>query len=363
MRRSSFITSSITAAVALAVAAAQAADGPQPLIVASDSPANWLGSGVSALDGVAQLTVAQPGGLFVCSGSLLAGGQYIVTAAHCLTDDNTGAINAASVTAQFKSGSVTTVSASYSIAPGWAGFGNSAGNGSDIALIKLAAPVTTVAGYALSNSNDVGKTFLMAGYGLVGTGSTGAAGSAPQALHYGYNVFDTTDDALTTALRNGGYGAALGGSSTKLGETYVFDFDNGNANQNAITRLYALAGVNFASDLGQGSAEAMIAGGDSGGGDFVVGGNGMLLLSGVHSYGWDLCTNLANGGIADSLANCVVAPQNPKGASFGSLGGSTAVFSSLAWIESVTAVPEPTTGTLLLAGLACCGWLARRRPR
>lgn len=350
MRRSPHLMSSLALAAALAAGSAQA-------IVASDGTGNWLGAGLPALDGVGKLTIVNPGGSFLCSGSLLAGGQYVLTAAHCLTNDTTGALNAAAVTVEFKPGTaaaVTTVGASYSVAPGWAGL-DSLGNGSDLAIVRLATPVTTIAGYGLSTTNDIGKTFLMAGYGRIGDGTAGATAGTSGTLHYGYNVFDTTDLALTTALRNAGYGGAVGPAYTKYGDTYVFDFDNGSANQNAIKRLYDLTAVSGASNLGV-SLEAMFAQGDSGGGDFVLDGSGNWVLSAVHSLDWNLCSNSTSG----TLANCVVGPSGST-ASFGSLGESTSVFSQSAWIAQVTGVPEPSSYVLMAAGLVCCGWLARRR--
>ena len=91
--------------------------------------------------------------------------------------------------------------------------------------------------------------------------------------------------------------------------------------------------------------------------------SGQWILSAVHSYGWDICTDEAHGGYDNSLGNCVVAPNNPNGGSFGSLGGSTAVYTQLAWINSITAVPEPETYALMLAGLGVVGWASRRRAR
>ena len=85
--------------------------------------------------------------------------------------------------------------------------------------------------------------------------------------------------------------------------------------------------------------------------DFVLV-NGQWLLSGVHSWGWQACSTF-------QLTNCDAGTRNSS--SYGDLGGSTAVYSHLAWINQVTAVPEPASILMALAGLAVCGFFGRRR--
>ena len=143
-----------------------------------------------------------------------------------------------------------------------------------------------------------------------------------------------------------------GSGSNQFGETYVFDFDSGRSANNALKRIADNFGGSWSSSLGLGDSEALIAGGDSGGGDFVWNGSEWL-VSGVHSYGWGLCGGLQIRG-CDRVQG--------TNSSFGDLSGSTAVFSHVDWINSVTAVPEPETCALLLAGLAGVIAAARRRP-
>ena len=89
-----------------------------------------------------------------------------------------------------------------------------------------------------------------------------------------------------------------------------------------------MAGVSggFSSGTGMGELEALIAGGDSGGGDFIFE-NGQWLLSAVHSWGWqgnNVCSYIGNG----TLTGCDAGSDNAS--SYGDLSGSTAVFDQAA---------------------------------
>jgi hypothetical protein len=313
-----------------------AGTGASHAVVSSNDPSNWILSpgqnvgngGAGAFDGVAKLlfTAASDGGGSACSGSLLTGGQYVLTAAHC-------ADNFSSMTVDFKFG-----------------FNNSVGNGSDIAILKLDQQVTGIQGFNLSSTNDVGRDMLLAGYGLVGTGNTGALNfDRPSAdlwrPHFGYNTADTTDKVVQDTVFGTGSG------SNQFGETYVFDFDNGELLKNALQRIADQFGGSWSSSNGLGESEALGAPGDSGGGHFVWNGSEWL-VSGVHSYGWGLCSSLG-------IPQCDQVRGN--NASFGDLSGSTAVFSHVDWISSVAAVPEPETYALMLAGIAGVIAAARRR--
>ena len=319
-------------------------------VVAADSPSTHVllpGDFGGAADANAKLLVSSVNGNTVCSGTLLAGGEYVLTAAHC-------AAGFTSLSVDFKLGtvirSVSTVNAF--VHPGW---NNILGNGSDIALLKLDAPVTDIAGLHIGTSNAVGRDILSFGYGLVGTGATGAThydedppGTVPRVLrpHWGRNTIDTTDFALVEAV----FGAGQG--DHQYGETYVQDFDDGSAGRNALQRL---KDDNFGtwadSNLGLGADESLVAGGDSGGADLVWDGF-EYLLAGVHSYTWDLCGNLPG---CDALAG--------TNSSFGDLSGVTAVFSHVDFIVGITGagvlpgnrVPEPATWALALLASALLG--------
>jgi hypothetical protein len=341
----------------------------------TSSPSNWrfapgqLFNGVAALDGVALLSfTSSDGSLYACSGSLLKGGAYVLTAGHC-ADDFVGNMTVmfgyyngvAAVTRTVAQGNAT-------LHPLWQGFGNSVDAGTDLAILKLSAPVTTIAGYQLSTTNDVGKNYLMAGYGTSGAASSTTSPNWDDSNfgHYGYNTFDVTskafNQAVDTVVAGWGYNPAY-----YTGTTYMSDFDNanGSATNNTLGRIAGVSGNAWTSNTGLGANEALIAGGDSGGGDFVWdAASGQWLLSAVHSWGWQ-GNDTSGTGACDfvGLTNCDARLNNSS--SYGDLSGSTAVFDQRTWINSVVnpavPVPEPETYALMLAGLALVAGVARRR--
>lgn len=337
----------ITISTVVATMSALGGIGSAQAVSSSSAPSNWrllpgmAFNGVSgALDGVARIRYDSS----ICSGSLLAGGRYVLTAAHC-------ADNFASMTVDFGAvGGEATVTRTVAVGdvwlhPGWTGTDST---GADIAVVKLNAPVIGIRGFRLSTTNDVGKNILLAGYGTTGTGDSSVDPDWSEwgYAHYGYNTFEVTSKVFNDAWDGSGNNA--------FGETYVMDFDNGSANNNTLQRVAAHLGTKaWSSNLGLGSGEALIAGGDSGGGDFVWNGNEWL-LSGVHSWTWEFCDTRIS-------PNCDLHPGVRS--SFGDISGSTAVFSSADWIRHVAFVPEPQVSALMLAGLAVLGGVARHRRR
>jgi hypothetical protein len=283
-------------------------------------------------------------GFNVCSGTLISGGQFVLTAAHCADNFNVmqvdfGVYNGVS--------SVTRgVSAAY-VNPNWTG---ALANGSDIAILKLDAPVTTIQGFNISTTNDVGKNTLIMGYGSTGTGASGLATNWDDWgwAHWGRNEADVDLQTFDQGLWPGAY--------TYYGNEYIYDFDSGSSTNNTLGILAPFSGGMWTSSNGLGVEEALIAGGDSGGGDFIWTGTEWR-VSGVHSWGGEIC-----GGPSDSYdLGCDVAPGVL--ASYGDLAASTAVFSHAAWINAVTGVPEPETYAMMLLGLGGLGMWRRRQQR
>jgi secreted trypsin-like serine protease len=270
------------------------------------------------LEGMARLSITRSDGSFGCSGSLLAGGTAVLTAAHCVSG-NTGAATASSISMSWQGGTVTASAASYVVAPGWSG---SLSAGNDLAIVLLSAPVTAVQGYQLADGSVDGASILLAGYGLSGNGTQGASAGSFGTLRYGFNQYDASQQFYTD----------VGFQASRIA---FFDFDNGQGAKN----VFGSAGfVQF---------ESMIAPGDSGGASFVLDeATDTWLLAGVHSFG------------ACVLLSCTVDSK------FGTLGGDVVVFRHTAWIEQVTSpVPEPQVWGLLLAGLGLVGWRGRRAQR
>lgn len=295
-----------------------------------------------ALDGVGRLTlVSQPsstssGGSFqgYCSANLLSGGQYVLTAAHCVSGHDVSQV-------MFLNGAVTRAVSQVAVNPGYL-----TGHpllqarhlGADVALLRLDQPVTTIPGYELAGTDVTGSTVLMAGYGMVGNGTTGSTDPNPQGLgHYGYNQFD-----VAISMRAG---ASLNGV------LYGFDFDNGSLNQDTLCFLSNACG------LGLGSAESTVALGDSGGGSFVWDGT-KWVLAGVHSNADEWMRQPCS---FDPGQTCGDANNIAYDSTFGEIFWDAAVQPHLAWIDSIVnlavgqpplpvPVPEPGTGLLIAMG-------------
>ena len=259
--------------------------------------------------GVAYLEPAQ------CTGSLLTGGRYIITAAHCLNEGRVKVPAETAITANFKlpSREVSIPVSNYYIHPGWTGYESEVGN--DIAILKLkkTAPLS-IEQYEINRSkNELGKIFIKVGYGYTGLGAKGQdENSNSEARRYGgQNRYDALIDVLKDATESDMSELVLGGQ-------LIFDFDDGSAQRDALGRHFPKL-----RDRGLGKNEIATASGDSGGPSFVDG-----KIAGISSWGYSdrgfFKTNIAD---IDNLDD---------NGSFGEISGDTRVSFYAGWIDKVT---------------------------
>ncbi len=250
-----------------------------------------------------------------CSGSLLTGGWYILTAAHCLNDGGVEVPKGTKFTVTFKLpvGEVSIPASEYYIHPGWTGYESEVGN--DIAVLRLRrrAP-NTAEQYAINrDKNEVGKVFTKVGYGYIGTGAIGQDedSNSDEKRYAGQNRYDGTIDLLKNATESDM-------SELVLGSQLIFDFDDGSAAHDTLGRHFP----NLV-DRGLGKDEIATASGDSGGPSFIDG-----KIAGISSWGFsDRGFFKTNIGDIDSIDD---------NGSFGEISGDTRVSFYASWIDRVT---------------------------
>ncbi|MDT8407358.1 MAG: trypsin-like serine protease [Methylococcales bacterium] len=209
------------------------------------------------LDGVVFIRV----GDYVGSGALLYDGRALLTAAHLFNGGG-------ETTVRFDTaaGLQTLAVSKIALHPD---FDVDANN--DLAVVWLdgSAPIGADRYELYRDSDEVGQTFTLAGYGAAGTGAVGVDINGPLSSTRlkAENRFDADIGTLKDALGSGLAWTPVAG--TQL----VADFDNGAANRDALGQLL---GVN---DLGLGLDEGLIAVGDSGGPALIDG-----RIAGVASY-------------------------------------------------------------------------------
>ena len=311
----------------------------------------------AAYSGVVGLLVTYTGvGSFVCSGTLMNDRQSILTAAHCVTNgpgltlpasttvffQPTAGVATGNSIYDFGSGATTIAASSYFVNPLYNG---DVINQNDIAVIRMStvAPATA-ASYGFRTTSPEGLNFNVAGYGNLGAGATGSIALTTGRLRQGNNLYDFR---LGNALFGTNWATVLGEPFAQIENSFLSDFDNSLAANDTACRVTqasifgGVPGTTFC-NLGLGNREVGIAGGDSGGPNFISG-----LVAGVNSYGLSFGTDF--GDVSAALNS-----------SFGEFSGYVPTHIHTAFITA-SLVPEPGTYAMLALGLVAVAGVARRR--
>lgn len=290
------------------------------------------------------------GGRFICSGSMLGDGVSVITAAHCIRP-RAGVTPI--TTAYFFQGdpdvrtpfSTTGIVANQQlINPGYTG---QVIDHNDIAVVRLSksAPGGTQL-YDLYGGTDLtGLDFNVAGYGGRSTVG-GALGTNARTgfLREGDNKFDYR---MGDPIFNNGW-QGIFPANANIAFSYLSDFDSGLAANDMACRiaqasnLAGAAGAVFC-DTGRGAREVGVAGGDSGGPQFIDG-----KIASVTSYGLSFGT---------PWGDCLAGLQS----SCGEFNGFVPVYIHTAFIANAMAVPEPATWAMLISGFGLVGGAMRRQ--
>ena len=335
------------------------------------APSNTIGGGnpiykpsANKSGTVALIMEYSNGSAFICSGSVMADGRSIATAAHCVSD-GAGTANPVKTTVHFFNGnpdqravgvgntSETRTVTAYFVHPEYTG---EVIDQNDIAILRInkEAPASAQR-YDLFTTNDLtGTQFNVAGHGTRSTtggnnGNTPPFGARTGFLREGDNIYDY---AWGDSRFQGFFTDVIAGENffgtADIEFSFISDFDNGTQAQDQSRRIANALGLGpigntlFPINFGVGAREVGIAGGDSGGPGFVDG-----KLATINSYGLTFGTNFGDfGGGLNS--------------GWGEFSGYVPVYIHTDFIAT-TAVPEPASWALLIMGFGLTGATMRRR--
>jgi hypothetical protein len=267
-----------------------------------DFPSNRLDplGPASPFNAVGALSISSGGWNYKGSGTAISP-NWVLTAGHNLDTNDDGAPDAGLAIDFHLPGFGSFTATAFHTFPGFTGFAQPSVQ-RDLGLLYFATPLPADLVFpALACDLQLGEEVALVGYGRSGYGSYGYTTSASLTdRRIGYNLVDmfTLDD------QGGGFNAL-----------FRYDFD--------APDTYGQPNGSLGNDV-----ESLIGPGDSGG-PLLVNVGGGYALAGVNTF------------------------TEGYGGRFGDVGGGVVLEPYLDWITATTgiAVPEPTTGALLLLGV------------
>lgn len=293
------------------------------------------------------------GGLFICSGSLLSDRVSVLTAGHCVSD-GFGTAGPNAITAYVFNGDPNARTPFNTLAynvgkvivnPGYTG---EVIDQNDIAVLRLTNGIFGVDAYDLYDGGLFGEQFNVAGYGgRSSIGGSFGANARTGFLREGDNNYDYTlgDAAFGGFFTDEDMTGRHFFGFAEIGQSWLSDFDNGLAANDMSCRVAAAVGApaGFGCGTGVGAREVGVAGGDSGGPQFIDG-----KISSVTSYGLSFGT-----GFGDCRAGL--------NSSCGEYSGYVPVNIHRDFIADAMAVPEPSTWAMMILGFGAVGFTLRKR--